>query len=225
MIGIIQYVLMNLMVVGHFNLEYFDKKLIKALLPATYEHNQFTFENINCLNEKSIESLKFFSDYFIDICLEKILFLFIYIFPQKWNLIRKYRYKNIETLLKFIVAITEELKNTFFIYIWNSILEDFDILYLWRNKLWLSIYFNKCIILNETKNFSDWELEQKFLLTNSVFYGKLHQNRVERGFYSKVINAISDIWVLSSSICTDEITGWRVNMLDYLCITRKTRSL
>ena len=104
-------------------------------------------------------------------------------------------------------------------------MEEADVLYLWKNKLWRKIIFWKCLILNKEIDFSNWNLEQNLKFDNWIFKGELFQNRGERDFISKASNAISDIWMLSKHRYIDEKTGWDVNMLDDLCITRNTRSL
>ena len=105
----IQYVLMNCMVNGHFNLEHFDKYLMKTLMPAIYIKGVFDFENLNYLCEKDIKSLEFFSDYFIDIDLREVRLFSLGIYPESANSDKKYKLENIEILLKFIKTITEEL--------------------------------------------------------------------------------------------------------------------
>ena len=94
---------------GHFNFEHFNKYLVKALIPAIYIEDDFHFENINFLCGKDIKSLDIFVDYFIDINLEKVDFKHFFIYPQ-WRYPNiKYKFKDIEILLKFIKTITEEL--------------------------------------------------------------------------------------------------------------------
>ena len=80
------------------------------MLPAINIEDDFNFENINCLCEKDIEFFYFFDDYFIDINLEKVFGnILFWIFPQLSNSEIKYKFTNIETLLKFIETITKEL--------------------------------------------------------------------------------------------------------------------
>ena len=85
---------------------------MKALIPAiSLEDNFFNFENINCLRENDIQSLEFFSDFFIDNNLEKVLcnITNFFIYPQWQKSNKKYKFENIEILLKFIETITEVL--------------------------------------------------------------------------------------------------------------------
>ena len=59
--------------------------------------------------KKDIESFDIFSDYFIDINLREVGILSFSIYPQLANSDKKNKFENIETLLKFIETITEEL--------------------------------------------------------------------------------------------------------------------
>ena len=105
-----QYVLNLIIVDGYFNLEHFDINLMKDLMPTIYTRDRFNFENINFLREKDIESFEIFSDYFIDINFEKVFgTIFFWIYPQLETSKIKNKFENIETLLKFIETITEEL--------------------------------------------------------------------------------------------------------------------
>ena len=104
-------------------------------------------------------------------------------------------------------------------------MENTDVVYLWRNRLWGEIIFFNCLILNENINFSNWILEQSFEFHDCDFKGGLSQKWGERDFISKASNAISDIWMLSKHRYKDDETRLDVNMLDEVCITRNTRSL
>ena len=104
-------------------------------------------------------------------------------------------------------------------------MEEAEVVYLWSSKLWKTIRFLDCLILSKTKNFSKWNLEQKVDFYNCDFKGELSQNIEKRDFISKTFGAISDIWMLSKYFYDDETTLWIINMLDYLCITKNTRSL
>ena len=104
-------------------------------------------------------------------------------------------------------------------------MEDADVVYLWRNKLWKQIRFFFCLIINKIENFNNWDLEQNLEFYDCKFKGGLSQNRGEWYFISKVTNAISNIWMLSRHSYIDEKTGLNENMLDYVCITENRRSL
>ena len=104
-------------------------------------------------------------------------------------------------------------------------MEENDVVYLWRNKLWYHIIFFECIVLSKNTNFSKWNLDQKFQFYGCEFKEGLPQNREEKDFISKVTNAISDIWMLSKNRYSTIGTGWDLNMFDEVCIARKTRSL
>ena len=104
-------------------------------------------------------------------------------------------------------------------------MEEDGVVYLWRNKLWCHIIFFKCLFLSKGKNFIEWNLEQRLEFYGCEFKEGLSQNIGERDFILKASNAISDIWMFSKHRYFNEKTGWDVNMLDDLCITRNTRSL
>ena len=56
-----------MLVAGQFNLENFDKKLIKTLVSTTSNCSEISFENMNCITTEDIKSFELiFFDRYID---------------------------------------------------------------------------------------------------------------------------------------------------------------
>ena len=85
---------------------------------------------MNCLAEEDIKSLELiFFDRSIDTG-ENDKFRF-YIYPNRESSEIKQKFKSIEVLIKFIKTLTKNvIKNCVDINIWNSVLEDADIVHL-----------------------------------------------------------------------------------------------
>ena len=66
----------------------------------------------------------------------------------------KYKFNNVEILHKFMKTISKKLlRNCAEIPICNSILEDVDVVSLWRDRIWDIITFDNCLIKITKKMF------------------------------------------------------------------------
>ena len=144
-----------MLVIGQFNLEYFDRKLMKALFSTVYDNTFFTFENMNCLIEKDIKflGLIFSGSYIDDDSIHLYKFSFS-IYPSREYSFIKYKFKSIEALYKLMKTVSKEIaKNGVNINICKSILGDTDFMYLCRYQIWSNIMFRGWLIQHTKKMF------------------------------------------------------------------------
>ena len=126
---------------------------MKILFSNASSYFELNFENMNCLAEEDIKSLELIFFYRSIDTGEHDKFCF-YIYPNRESSEIKQKFKSIEVLNKFIKTLTKKLiKDCVDINIWNSVLEDIDVVHLWRNKIWKEITFVNCLIKNTKKIF------------------------------------------------------------------------
>ena len=106
---------------------------------------------MNCLNEEDIKFFELiFFDRYIDTGENDSVAFSIY--PNRKSSEIKHKFNNVEILNKFMKTISKKLlKDCAEIPICNSILEDVDVVSLWRDRIWDIITFDNCLIKNTKK--------------------------------------------------------------------------
>ena len=156
-----------------FNWEFFDNGLFYHITPLIHINAQFVFYNVNKITIENIDTIDIIEDvltnYSIELYAEAKKSKFIFLYPAEI----KSKLTNLEDI-DIVLKLLKLLSNSFisdilYLTIWNAILDDTEVFYLWENRLWREMMFANCQILCSQSDMKINHFSQGVRFTDCLF--------------------------------------------------------